>query len=220
MNSQPLFTGKYIEIIQEGPELVALTRGKGLEYSRLNLQTKRATHWYARLINDRIYIEYPNKNQALSICCLGSSMGAIPYELLYEYPNSKVVCVDIDLESLYILEYSILKSFGKRVLYKDMDAKEFVETMKQHSYDIIINDLFSEDESPEFVNTKSFLQRIWNGLKPTGFYFANTYTDHFDTTHGSLLEQTGFHVLRYPYRNTGKTNVIYEAKKLTKKTSL
>jgi spermidine synthase len=213
MNPTLLFEGNTIEIYQEGPELVAKTKGKGLEYSRLNLQTNKATHWYARTICDRILSRYPKKEQPLRICCLGTSMGAIPYELLHSYPKAKITCVDIDAESLYILKHSILKSFGSRVHYKEMDAKDFLKTVEPNTFDIVINDLFSEDESPEFINTEIFLQTLWTILKSKGLYFANTYTDRLDLTHGSLLEERGFHVKRYSMYPTGKTNVIYEAGK-------
>lgn len=211
MNPNLLFQGTTIQIHQEGPELVATTKGKGLEYSRLNLQTKKATHWYARTICDRIDSLFPRKDQPLRICCLGTSMGAIPYELLHSYPKAKITCVDIDTESLYLLKHSILQAFGTRVLYKEMDAKDFVRTMKPHSVDIVINDLFSEDESPGFIHDDAFLQPIWTSLRTKGVYFANVYTDTLDLTHGSRLQKQGFTVQRYPMYPYGKTNVIYEA---------
>jgi spermidine synthase len=213
MNPTLLFRGTTIDIYQEGPELVAKTKGKGLEYSRLNLETKKATHWYARRICDTIASHFPKKQQSIHICCLGTSMGAIPYELLHSYRQAKVTCVDIDAESLYILEHSILKQFGKRVQYKVMDAKHFVSTVEPRSFDIVINDLFSEDESPEFINTEAFLQTVWTILKGKGLYLANVYTDTFNVTHGSHLKARGFQIERYVMYPLGKTNVIYKAVK-------
>lgn len=140
-------------------------------------------------------------------------MGAIPYELLHSYRQAKVTCVDIDAESLYILEHSILKQFGKRVQYKVMDAKHFVSTVEPRSFDIVINDLFSEDESPEFINTEAFLQTVWTILKGKGLYLANVYTDTFNVTHGSHLKARGFQIERYVMYPLGKTNVIYKAVK-------
>jgi 2-polyprenyl-3-methyl-5-hydroxy-6-metoxy-1,4-benzoquinol methylase len=212
MNPNLVFRGNEIDIYQIGPELLAITREKGLEYSRLNLQTKKATHWYARIICDKIISFFPKK-QTLHICCLGSSMGAIPYELLASFPNAEVTCVDIDKESLYILQHSILKPFGNRVLYKEIDANHFVKKMESNRYDIVINDLFSEDISPPFIHTETFIQNIWNIIKPKGIYFANTYTDSFDTTHESLLKMRGFHVKKYLRYPIGKTNIVFEGVK-------
>jgi spermidine synthase len=213
MASKLLFNGAHFEIIQEGTQLVALTKKTQTEYSRLDIKTKKAVHWYARKICDRILYYFRNPERPLQICCLGSAMGAIPFELLVHYPNSQVTCVDIDSESLFVLENSILKSFGSRVIYDNMDAKEFVKELDLNEFDIIINDLFSEQDSPPFIHSNSFLRDVFRGIKPQGLYFANTITDTFEFTHGIAIEKIGYTVERFTKKREGLTNIIYEALK-------
>lgn len=205
-----LYEGKEFVIQQEGTELVAITKKTGTEYSRLDMKTKKAVHWYARKICDRIYYHYRDFDTHLNICCLGSAMGAIPFELLNKYPNAEITCVDIDYESLYILEHSILKPFANRVVYEQMNAKDFVKELESNEFDIIINDLFSEQTTPPFVHTSSFLRDVFRGLKHEGLYFANTITDTFEFTHGIAIEKIGYTVERFTKRPQGMTNIVYE----------
>ena len=213
MSNDILFRGNTIDIYQEGPELVAITKGNNLEYSRLNVKSKKATHWYAQKICDKILEAFPKKQMSLNICCLGSSMGAIPYELLHTYQKAVITCVDIDKESIFIAKHSILKMFGNRVTYKEMDANEFVKKVPAKTFDIVINDMFFEDKSPQFINTHEFIKAIWNILKPKGYYFANTYTDTLDMTHDTLLKQNGFRVERHARYPTGTSNIVSVARK-------
>jgi hypothetical protein len=214
MASKVLFNGTHFQILQEGTQLVALTKSSATEYSRLDIKTKKAVHWYARKICDRIYYHFRNTEAPLQICCLGSAMGAIPFELLVHYPNAQVTCVDIDSESLYVLENSILKSFGTRVTYDNMDAREFVKELFVDEFNIIINDLFSEQESPPFIHSNSFLRDVFRGLKPQGLYFANTITNTFEFTHGIAIEKIGYDVERFSKKKEGISNIIYESKKV------
>ncbi len=213
MTTKVVFNGTHFQILQEGTQLVAITKSGQTEYSRLDIKTQKAVHWYARKICDRIYYSFRDTDAPLQICCLGSAMGAIPFELLLHYPKAQVTCVDIDSESLFVLENSILKSFGPRVVYDNMDAREFVKELYTNEFDIIINDLFSEQNSPPFIHTFPFLRDIFRGLKPKGVYFANTITNTFEFTHGIAIEKIGYDVERFTKKKEGITNIIYESVK-------
>lgn len=220
MASKVIYNGNDFFIRQEGTQLVAITKKTGTEYSRLDIKTKKAVHWYARTICDRIYYHFPKMDARLNICCLGSALGAIPFELLEKYPNAEITCVDIDYESLYILEHSILKPFGDRVVYEEMNAKHFVKELDPSEFDIIINDLFSEQRTPPFVHTNTFLRDVFRGLdshkpesKQKGLYFANTITNTFEFTHGIAIEKIGYDVERFTKSPQGMTNIVYEVSK-------
>ena len=93
------------------------------------------------------------------------------------------------------------------------DANHFVQTAKQDSFDIVVNDLFTEQDSPPFIHTNAFLRSVFRSLKPHGLYFANTISDTFEFTHQVALEKIGYDVLRFPKKQTGITNIIYEVVK-------
>ena len=205
-----LYEGKEFYIQREGTQIVAITRGSGTEYSRLDIKTKKAIHWYARKICERIYYYYRDTEAPLKILCLGSAMGAIPYELLSHYPNCHITCVDIDWESIYVLETSILKEFANRVLYFEGDARTFVAEAKPESFHLVLNDLFTEQESPPFIHSNSFLRAVFRLIEPKGVYFANTITDTFEFTHGTAIGKLGYDVQRFTRKPQGITNIIYE----------
>lgn len=215
-----LFEGKDFYIQREGTQIVAITRDTATEYSRLDIKTRKAIHWYARKICDRIYHFFRNKEAPLQIAILGSAMGAIPYELLSAYPKSFVTCVDIDPQSIYVLEKSILKEFEGRVSYFEGDARVFVSKAHPESFNIIINDLFTEQESPPFIHSNLFLRAIFRLLldakaqQPQGLYFANTITDVFEFTHGTAIEKIGYDTERFTKKKEGLTNIVYEAQKI------
>ena len=208
-----LYEGKEFYIQREGTQIVAITRLSATEYSRLDIKTKKAVHWYARKICERIYYHFPDRQEAIHILCLGSAMGAVPYELLSAYPNAHVTCVDIDWESIYILEKSILKEFEKRVTYFEGDARVFLQQCNPETFDIVLNDLFTEQESPPFIHSNSFLRSTFRCLKHQGLYFANTITNVFEFTHGTALEKIGYDVERFTKKKEGVSNIIYEVLK-------
>ncbi len=208
-----LYEGKEFYIQREGTQIVAITRLTGTEYSRLDIKTKKAVHWYARKMCERIYHHFRNKDQPLEIVCLGSAAGAIPYELLSEYPKATVTCVDIDHESLYVIQKSILKEFESRVRFYEGDARQFLLTVNRDSIDVIINDIFTEQDSPPFVNSNSFLRSVFRCLKPQGLYLANTISEPFDFTHAVAIEKIGYDTQRFAKKQEGLTNIVYEAVK-------
>ncbi len=208
-----LYEGKEFYIQREGTQIVAITRTSATEYSRLDIKTKKAIHWYARKMCDRIYYHFRDEDKPLEILCLGSSMGAIPYELLSHYKHARLTCVDIDSESLYVAQNSVLKEFQDRVVYYEGDAKNFVLTANSDSFDIIINDLFSEQTSPPFIHSNSFLRAIFRCLKDEGLYLANTITNTFEFTHAIAIEKIGYDVERFTKKKEGITNIVYESLK-------
>lgn len=208
-----LYEGKDFYIQREGTQIVAITRLSATEYSRLDIKTKKAMHWYARKMCERIYYHFQDRDESIQIVCLGSAMGAIPYELLSYYPKSHITCVDIDWESIYIMEKSILKEFAERVTYFEGDARVFLQQSKPESYDIILNDLFTEQDSPPFIHSNSFLRSIFRCLKHQGLYLANTITNVFEFTHGTAIEKIGYDVERFSKKKEGLSNIVYEVLK-------
>lgn len=208
-----IYEGKDFFIQREGTQLVAITRLSSTEYSRLDIKTKKAVHWYARKMLDRIYFWFREKEAPLHLLCLGSAMGAVPYEFLTNYPNAKVTCVDIDHESIYVIQKSILKEFENRVFYFEGDARSFLAQTKDR-FEIVLNDMFTEQDSPPFIHSLSFLRSVFSCLKPQGLYLANTITDVFDFTHGVAIEKIGYDTERFTKKKIGLSNIIYEARKV------
>jgi spermidine synthase len=98
-------------------------------------------------------------------------------------------------------------------VFEEMDAKLFANELETNEFDIIINDLFSEQESPPFIHSNSFLRNVFRGLKPKGVYFANTISNTFEFTHGTMIEKIGYDVQRFTKVPQGISNIVYEVVK-------
>jgi spermidine synthase len=111
------------------------------------------------------------------------------------------------------MEKSILKEFEARVTYVEQDARLFVEQCSPQSYDIILNDLFTEQASPPFIHSNSFLRSVFHCLKHQGLYLANTISNVFEFTHGTAIEKIGYDVERFSKKKEGVSNIVYEVLK-------
>ena len=104
-------------------------------------------------------------------------------------------------------------STGVWFTYFEGDARLFLQRCGAESFDIVINDLFTEQDSPPFIHSNGFLRAALRCLKHQGVYLANTITDTFEFTHGTAIEKIGYDVERFPRKKEGISNIIYEVLK-------
>ena len=205
-----LFEGKDFRIEQSGNDIISLTKKEGIEYSRFDMKEGRAKHWYARQMLDFLYSKY-GYMKPISVLFLGAALGAMPYELLRQNPNATVVCVDIDPESVLLLNQAILKPFGRRSQVVQEDAKKFVAVIPAESFDVVIIDIFFEDRTPTFLKENPFLQNCFRILRKGGVFMANIITQSSDLSYGILLRSMANTIFRVARDPQGKTNVVYMA---------
>jgi spermidine synthase len=205
-----LYDGAEFIIVQDGNDIVSITKKEDIEYSRLDVKEGKAKHWYARQIMDFLYEKY-GKQKPISVLFLGVALGAMPYELLRQNGVATAVCVDIDPESVFLVQKSILKQFGERALVVQEDAKTFVSRIPAKSFDAVVVDIFSQDRTPAFLQEKSFLQNCFRLLKPNGAYVANIIAQSSDMSYGIVLRSFANQVHRVARDPQGKTNIVYMA---------
>lgn len=205
-----LYNGGEFIIVQDGNDIVSITKKEDIEYSRLDVKEGKAKHWYARQIMDFLYQKYGNK-KPISVLFLGVALGAMPYELLRHNDLARAVCVDIDPESVFLVQQSILKQFGERAVVVQEDAKTFVSRIPPKSFDVVVVDIFSQDRTPAFLQEKPFLQNCFRLLKPNGSYVANIIAQSSDMSYGIVLRSFANQVHRIARDPQGKTNIVYMA---------
>ena len=204
-----VYRGKEFYLKKEGDDLVSYTH-KHQEYSRLDTKTGKSKNWYSTVLCNRIVEKLSEKKNA-SVCMLGGAGGAMSYELLTYLPNVKVTTVDIDAESVKVLNEVILKKFGRRSEGIAEDAKTFINTVKPGSFDVIVIDIFIEHFVPSFVKTKSFTKACLRALKPGGSLLTNIISDASDTAYGDLLVSLGLQVFTIKQAEEGLINFLYES---------
>lgn len=208
-NSMIIYRGKEFYLKKEGDDFVSYTH-KHQEYSRLDTKTGKSNNWYSTVLCNRIVEKLSEKKNA-SVCMLGGAGGAMSYELLTYLPNVKVTTVDIDAESIKVLNEVILKKFGRRSEGIAEDAKTFIAKVKPGSFDVIVIDIFIEHFVPPFVKTKSFTKACLRALKPGGSLLTNIISDASDTVYGDLLISLGLQVFTIKQDEEGLVNLLYES---------
>jgi spermidine synthase len=204
-----IYRGKDFYLKKEGDDLVSYTH-KHQEYSRLDTKTGKSNNWYSTVLCNRI-IEKLKGKKNVSVCMLGGAGGAMSYELLTYLPNVKVTTVDIDPESIKVLNEVILKKFGRRSEGIAEDAKTFIAKVKPGSFDVIVIDIFIENIVAPFVMTKAFTKACLRALKPGGSLLTNIISDASDKKYGDLLFSLGLEVFTIKQREEGLVNFLYES---------
>ena len=204
-----IYRAKEFYLKKEGDDLVSYTHNNQ-EYSRLDTKTGKSNNWYSTVLCNRIIEKLKEKKNA-TVCMLGGAGGAMSYELLTYLPNVKVTTVDIDAESIKVLNEVILKKFGRRSEGVAADAKAFINRVKPGSFDVIVVDIFIEHIVPPFVKTKTFTKACLRALKPGGSLLTNIISDASDSSYGDLLVSLGLEVFTIKEREEGPVNLLYEA---------
>jgi len=210
-SSMIFYRGKDFYLKREGDDLVSYTHNNQ-EYSRLDVKTGKSNNWYSTVLCNRIIEKLKGKKNA-TVCMLGGAGGAMSYELLTYLPNVKVTTVDIDAESIKLLNEVILKKFGRRSEGVAADAKAFINRMKPGSFDVIVIDIFIEHNVPPFVMTKAFTKACLRALKPEGSLLTNIISDSSDKKYGDLLLSLGLEVFTIRQGEGGLVNLLYEVVK-------
>jgi len=147
---------------------------------KLVLDTKHTNYSYGNLqkildqsINKIYTKDFKKLNQILVLGVAGGSV----IETLYKKYHYKGIVDAVDIDPLII---TIAKTYFKINEFKNCnliiaDAQKYVEDCSK-KYDLIIVDLFIDDQIPVFVFQKSFIKNIKFILEVNGFIIFNTTT--------------------------------------------
>lgn len=110
----------------------------------------------------------PNVNQIL---ILGFGMGSA-YDLLSPiFPAASFTGIEKDDNILAFYKKNI--PYNLNLTLKSLDANDFIKNNKD-SFDLILIDLFNDDEIPHFVFDTTFLEQCHQALKPQGEIILNS----------------------------------------------
>jgi 2-polyprenyl-3-methyl-5-hydroxy-6-metoxy-1,4-benzoquinol methylase len=164
------------------------------EYSRINLESKKAKHWYARQICNTIskYIEVNNLFETkIDILVMGVALGSIIIELLNDYPNVFITGIDISNE---YFEFVKSNSDIRRLKLIKQDAMMYINYSNE-IYDIVVCDIFNGINLPNFILNSKFLYQINKILKSNGLFIMNTINVTKDRLHNKLSESFGSNII-------------------------
>jgi hypothetical protein len=156
---------------QINPELV-LSLYKG----RYCLSTPNAIYSFADLYDNftRSFQRIPLDKMSISdVLILGFGLGSIPYMLEKKFKqNFRYTGVEADEAIALWASRYVLDELTSPVEMHLMDAALFVE-MCQDQYDMVVMDIFLDDEIPAEFQSKTYLERLQTLLKPEGVLLYN-----------------------------------------------
>jgi spermidine synthase len=129
------------------------------------------------------WYEKTNINQIL---ILGFGLGSA-YDLLSPiFPNAKFVGIENN-KAIYNF-YQNIKPHNSQLKLHLIDAQNFIAQCND-SFDLILIDIFNDEEIPDFINHPSFWEQCHQALNPNGALLWNTLnSNQIETNHPKIHE--------------------------------
>ena len=128
---------------------------------------------YMRQMTAVIDDAHPDPQTPLRVLHLGAAACALPAALAHRYPRSRHVAVEIDAELARLAREWFDLPRAPRLRIRVGDAREVVESLTEHTRDIVIRDVFAESLTPDHLKTVEFTAAVRRLLAPGGLYLAN-----------------------------------------------
>ncbi|MBT0565345.1 fused MFS/spermidine synthase [Williamsia sp. CHRR-6] len=109
----------------------------------------------------------------LRVLHLGAGACTLPRYLIARFPQSRQVAVDVDgaLATLMREQFDLPRAPLLRI--RVGDARAVVESLSDHSRDIVIRDVFAGALTPRGLTTTEFTEQVRRVLRPGGLYLLN-----------------------------------------------
>jgi spermidine synthase len=121
------------------------------------------------------------------ILVIGLGGGSLPSFLHRHYPNAAIEGVEIDPDVVEVAK----KFFGFRedalMQARVGDGRQFIENIRQPSYDLIILDAFGAYSVPRPLTTQEFLQAVRRALTPGGVAVGNLWNRSANPLYDSMV---------------------------------
>ncbi len=169
-----------LKITQSAKQLELHTDSNAL-HSVINLQApqKLALKNLEYLVGILLFLPEPAK-----ILLLGTGGGSLVHFLRFHYPNSHLTALDLDAELLEFMHQKMRLPKGDQFLsYVIDDADHYLHHCTQH-FDLILVDIFTGTQSPEWLLELQSMQRLFSLLSDQG---AVSYNLLIDSEHALRL---------------------------------
>jgi spermidine synthase len=112
-----------------------------------------------------------------NVLLLGTGGGSMVHFLRHHYPSAQLTCVDYDAELQELMHREMqLPAADENLDYLIEDASSYLLQSNQQ-FDLILVDLFSGSQSPDWLLETPEISRIYNHLSPQGAVAYNLIVD-------------------------------------------
>lgn len=127
-----------------------------------------------------------NKLKVNKVLVLGLGLASVPQMLEQKFDKKfEYHAVEIDSEIIRLADNYILDELESPIQIFEMDAEIFVDVATE-KYDMIIVDIFEDASIPPQFETKSFLEKTKNLLRPDGLLLFNRLNISDETLEDTL----------------------------------
>jgi predicted membrane-bound spermidine synthase len=176
-NSKTIDTASASYIVRDSvtfgqPTTDLITGPGGTQSSVYQTGEKELVFWYTQTIAEAIS-ELPNQPKRILI--LGGGAYTLPEYLATHHPDSQVNTIEIDPDLTQIAQQYFRFEPPNNLSVTSTDARAFVNNTDQ-KFDVIIIDVYSDDNTPWQFVTGEFGQKIASGLTDNGVVLVNAIT--------------------------------------------
>lgn len=113
--------------------------------------------------------------QPRRILIVGLGGGTLPGFLRKHYPDAAIDVVEIDPDVVEVAKSYFGFREDRLMRVHVGDGREFIENIRQPSYDVIFLDAFGSHSVPPHLTTQEFLQAVRRALLPSGVAVGNIW---------------------------------------------
>lgn len=124
-----------------------------------------------------------------TILVLGVGGGTLFEMLISQYPNAHITAIDIDEQIIALFEKYFVSKKQSSLTLVCTDAKDYVRlsVQKGNTYDLVIVDLYTGNDVPEFVTHTDFLTSLKRITAKSGMLVWNYFSFKHQTRNVSVL---------------------------------
>ena len=109
------------------------------------------------------------------ILVVGLGGGTLPGFLRKHYPDAAIDVVEIDPDVVDVAKMFFGFREDQLMRVHVGDGRQFIENIRQPSYDVILLDAFGSHSVPPHLTTQEFLQAVRRALMPSGVAVGNIW---------------------------------------------
>ncbi len=103
-----------------------------------------------------------------NILLLGVGAGSLVHFLRFHFPASHITGIDLDAQLLQLAQRELLlPTADKNLSYVIADARQYIKDCDEQ-YDLIVVDIFDGSQTPQWVFSLEFTQKLQRCLNPRG----------------------------------------------------
>lgn len=173
--------GEYHSAVSGTLELWYINGRKMVNAPNVNYSFGNLHRVFLRVFSSQWPSEYPNLHAPKKVLILGFGAGSVAHILHRHYRfDSHITGVDLDPVMLQLAQDEFGQKPSTKLRLFTADAVDFVAS-DTRIYDMVVIDIFVDDQVPDAIVSRPFLDHVLNRMEPGARLYINlmTHTEKF-----------------------------------------